>query len=133
MVQSFKSFVSESYGKRTTALLPATRALWNKNKVGVSDIANHPGWKEHKMTVQVAHVYPSSSGSRFGDSHKVAFVVGSGHTKSGEAAFDAHHDQTFDKLGHHEIVNTIHLHNGEIVHKDNDLHLNDKAPVRVYK
>lgn len=129
-MDTFRQFV-EGY-KSSTSLLPATKSLWGKNKVGIHDIANYSSWKGSKTTVQVAHVHDSEWAAKAGQKPKVRFIVGFGHGGY-ENKFHAHHDQTGAKLGHHTIVNTLHLEDGKIAHKDNDLHLLDKAPVHVYK
>lgn len=127
-MKTFQQFVTE--GRRTEALLPATKALWNKNKVGIDDIAKQ--WGKGKYTVQVAHVHGSEWERDRGGKPKLRFVVGSGHGGYDDK-FHAHHDQTGAKAGYHHIVNNVHIEDGKVVHQDNDLHVNDKAAVHVYK
>lgn len=134
-MKTLNDFLNEGgYNDRSTAILPATRALFNKNKVSIHDIANEPDWNEHELSVQIAHVHKSHWEAKHGNKPKVHFIVGYGHTKEPVGhEFTAHHDQTGAKLGHHTVVNVVHLKGGKIVHKANDLHIDDKAAVHVYK
>jgi hypothetical protein len=142
-MKTFKEFLKENrISSRTVALLPSTayhgsHGKWdtNKKKASIQDILNtNKNEGGHKSTIQVAHVTPHTTWMDHNGNgpHKLRFIVGSGHG-SYDKTFNTHHDQTGAKTGLHQIVNTLHIQDGKIVHKDNDLHLNDKAPTAVYK
>lgn len=122
-MKSFKEFIGENKN-HLTSLLPASRVLFDKNKVTVDDINKQ--WPSGKHTIQVTH--------HEGNPKKPKFIFGSGHMDHKEnEVIHAKHDQTWAKMGAHHVVNTIHVTDGRIVksHKavDNTL----KAPVHVYK
>ena len=119
-----KSFAEYLHESRSAALLPATRVLFNKNKVTIDDVNKQ--WNTHKHTIQVAH--------HEGDPKKVRYIFGSGHTehKDGEI-IRAHHDPTGAKLGSFHVHNTIHVENGKIVKSAKPVDHSQKAPVLVYK
>lgn len=120
---NFKDFITESYDKRS-ALLPATRALFNKNKVTVDDI-NHQ-WNDNKHTIQVTH--------HNGNPNKPRFIVGFGHMEHKDNhVIHGKHDQNFSDLGHHHVINTIHVENGKIVKSHKPVDNSIKAPILVYK
>lgn len=119
---NFKNFISESF--RYSALLPASRVLFNKNKVTIDEI--NKVWPEGKNTIQVAY--------HEGNPKKPRFIVGSGHTEHKDnEIIHAKHDQTFAHMGDHHVVNTIHVTDGKIVKSHKAVDRQMKAPVHVYK
>jgi len=114
--------INEEAKAHYRSTLPASRILHDKNKSSLKDI--HDTWGNDKMTV---HVVSDREGK-----HK--YFVGSGHTneKVGDIIY-AKHDQTQKDLGSHTIRNKIHLENGKIVHKDNDIGVDKPHPMHVFK
>lgn len=115
--------LSEASGVRGYgwSLLPATQALWSKNKVTLKEVGEQ--WA--KCTVYVADnkgtpKFLCSSGGGFAD-------VAVGSSKEG------YHDQTFRQMGTFKILNIVELKDGKIVKQENDKHVEDKLAVLVFK
>lgn len=107
------------------ALLPATRCLFEKNKVTVAEIATV--WKG--CTIQVMDCTGSNGKTN------VRFVVGYG-AGGYDKSFNAKHDQTWASIGHFEQFGEIHLDkDGNIVYEqvDEGRRMPESAPVLVYK
>lgn len=107
--------------RSSKAILPASRDLHGKNKSSLDDVSKT--W-EGRSSVQVLED---------GTGHR-KFLCGAGHgyNKAGDT-IRLYHDQTWKDLGHHKVVNEIHLDNGKIVHKENDEGVNSSYPLYVYK
>lgn len=109
------------YGSES--ILPASSALGHGSKSSLEQIGKT--WNDSKMTVMAVK---TSEG-------KKKFISGSGHTdyhKIGDT-FRAHHDQTWRDLGNHTVENIIRLDKGKVVHQENDIGVNEKRPLSVYK
>ena len=126
-MQTFKSYLKESpYSKRTTALLPASRVLFDKNKVTPKEINSYSSWSTGKHTIQVTH--------HNGDPKKVRHLFSSGHLEHHEGqVIHGHHDQTGAKIGEHHVVNTIHVTDGKIVKSHKSVDADQKGALLVYK
>lgn len=108
--------------KNSSAILPASRALEHGNKSSLDQIGQE--WNGKMTVLAVAD----------GDGKK-KFVSGSGHGHYHNVGdtFRAHHDQTRQDLGYHKVENVIHIDGGKVVHKENDIGVNEKRPLSVYK
>ncbi len=106
-----------------TALLPATRIMFNKNKATLAEIASV--WAP--CTVQVMDREHNGEVA-------TRFVVGSGHGGY-DRQFYARHDQTSAKLGEFTQFAEVHINaEGNIVKlKIGDRPIPATAPVLVYK
>ena len=107
---------------RTTALLPATMALFGKKKATPHEAATV--WKN--STIQVM----------LNESGKMRFVIGSGKPEGYQAHFYAHHDQTGARLGSFEQIGTMTINQyGNITAVDgpSEEFLSVAAPILVYK
>ncbi len=103
---------------RTTALLPATMALFGKNKATLQEAATI--WKN--STVQIME----------NESGKLRFVIGYGHSEGYVKTFCAHHDQTGARLGaFHEVGRALIGADGAII--DQSGNVPESAPILVYK
>lgn len=108
----------------STALLPATQCLFNKNKANLKEIASV--WAP--CTVQVMD-------RELNGKTATRFVVGSGQGGY-NLEFSARHDQNFSYLGEFTQFGEIHLDaDGKVVMQqvDEGRELPEKAPVLVYK
>lgn len=124
---TFKQFLSEGrYATGTTwTLLPATRVLFNKNKVAIEEIAKQ--WDEGCVLI--------CSSKKWGKEATIAFLFTSGGCSGhhiGEEKTGVH-DQSQADLGQFKIVNIAIIQKGKIVGSENQSHINDKAPVLVFK
>ena len=115
--------------RNSWAILPASRILFNKNKVSLSEIIKE--WDHGTILIckrltgsmrEAPIVFLSSAGD---------MGVHVGFRKM------AHHDQSFASLGEMEVVNVVHYKHGKSdkpeIQPANDQHLKDKAPVFVFK
>lgn len=109
------------------AILPATMVLYNRRTVDVITAAST--WDE--VTILVCEV----------DDHKgktrLAFVSSAGgfdhYVNYVGKTYSAHHDQTRAYKGEYKVVNVIRVENGEIVNKVNEIGVNKKASLAVFK
>lgn len=109
------------------ALLPASQAVFNKNKVSVQEIASE--WKDGIIQVmELVNYYTGRT--------RQIFAVTCGHSDETGKTGEAHHDQTLIRLGKFKIIHCIPVHNG-VVDDSNPLsyyhYKNVKLPVYVYK
>lgn len=112
---------------RSWSILPATMALYNKRTVDIKT-ANST-WGEG--TVLVCEVTGSNGKDR------LAFVHSAGHYDNYVSyvgkLYAAHHDQTGASKGYYKVVNVVGFKNNEIENKVNDIGLNVKASLAVFK
>jgi len=127
-MQRFKEFITEM--SHSLAILPATRILYNKNKVGHDELG-----ADHKDgTVYAARMHTGS-----GDKHVFLHSAGGklSDVKVGTKHF-WHHDQTQpggQRSGSQRLTidNVIHHKDGKIHSHENDVGVNEKRPVYVFK
>ena len=106
------------------AILPCTMDLYGKRKVDIIEAAST--WD--KCSVFICQ---KPGEKRF------LFVVGSGDYRGYGIelgrSYSAYHDQTGASKGMYTVVNMVRIVNGEIVEKENDIGINEKASVSVFK
>lgn len=102
---------------RTTALLPATMALFGKKKATLQEVATI--WKN--STVQVME----------NESGKLRFVIGYGHSDYAKT-FCAHHDQTGARIGCFREVGLVRI-SGQGAVQFQSGNVPTSAPILVYK
>lgn len=112
--------------ERKAAMLPATRALWNKGKVTLSELSQV--WDE--VVVYICYKHGSQK-----PGSNIRFLTTPGKTIEYpiNSLIDAYHDQTRAFIGRFQVVNTAYVVNGQIVESSNDQFLNHSAPVLVFK
>lgn len=112
--------ILERYDSSGWYILPATMELYNRRTVDIIKAASE--WGDAVIYVckndQNRTCFVSSSGD-------LGYKVGSRHR--------AYHDQTRASKGTYEIINIVTIKNGEIVDKKNDLGINEKASLAVFK
>jgi len=118
------SELSESYyDSNSWTILPATMALYGKRTMPLVNAADHWG----RGTV---YICKKSGEDRF------LFVVSSGklgdYSKVG-SVHPAYHDQSRAYKGDYHVLNIVEINDGQIVDKVNDIGLNAKGSVAVFK
>lgn len=106
-------------------ILPATMALYGKRVVDILTAASE--WKS--STIYVCSKTESSGKER------ILFVSSAGGgvgAKVGES-YDAVHDQTRASKGRYKVLNIVHIKDGKIVSKENDVGIAAKASLSVFK
>jgi hypothetical protein len=110
-----------SYNHRltgSTSILPATRCLFNKNKVSAQEVAEF--FKDGAIEVW-------NLSSNRGDRKIFVSTAGSGGPVSKQG--HAHHDQTFSHIGYYTVAAVIPVVDGKV-----DFHWQSlKLPLYVYK
>lgn len=106
------------------AILPATMTLYGKRTVGIIEAAST--WD--KCSIFVCQ--------KDGES-RLLFVSGSGEYEGyginiGQS-YSTYHDQTGASKGLYTVLNMVYIVNGEIVKKENDIGLDKKASLSVFK
>lgn len=114
--------------RNSWALLPCTRILFNKNKVSLADLQRE--W--NKNTVYICERDRDNETGK----PKLVFLASSGDlwedVKVGAMRMGKH-DQTRANLGPMYVRNIVRLVDGKVVSSDNDLYLDVKAPLMVFK
>jgi hypothetical protein len=103
-------------------------ALYNKRTVDIVTAAST--WKDHDDTILVC--------TKPDEKDRVTFISSSGdgfdhYKKDIGKSFHAIHDQTMKSKGMYKIVNVVVLKGGEIKKKANDIGLDKKASLCVFK
>ena len=108
-------------------IFPATIALYGARTVDIYKAVSEWG----KGTIYVCSKVESKAG---GDKERTLFVFSSGqpYYQLGQE-YHAGHDQTGASKGYYKVVNRVYFQNNEIVSKDNDIGLNGKASLSVFK
>jgi hypothetical protein len=108
-------------------IIPATMTLYQARVVDIYKAISEWG----KGTIYVCSKVESKAG---GDKERMLFVASSGtpYYKLGQE-YHAGHDQTGASKGYYKVINRVYFENNEIVSKDNDIGLNNKASVAVFK
>jgi hypothetical protein len=108
------------------AILPATMVLYGKRVVDIKTAASE--WAPHDETILVCMKV---------DDERITFLASSGPSKNwmGElnTTHECFHDQTQASKGYYKVLNIVGFRDGEIVDKVNDIGLNVKASVAVFK
>lgn len=104
-------------------ILPATMALYGKRVVDITTAASE--WAPHEETILVCQL----------ENGRIAFLASSGGGegfKVGETR-ECFHDQTQASKGMYKVLNIVVFRDGEIASKANEVGLNVKASVAVFK
>lgn len=113
---------------RGWAILPATMALYGKRVVDIKTAASE--WAPHEETILVC---TKEEGSR----QRILFLASSGSPSSWlkemGTTHECFHDQTQASKGFYTVVNVVGFKDGEIISSVNDIGLNVKASVSVFK
>lgn len=114
--------LSETYG-RGWAILPATMALYNKRTVDIITAAST--WDD-------CVIYVCSKEENGKD--RILFLASSGDLgiKVGTSS-ETYHDQTGASKGNYTVMNIVHIVDGQIVSKSNNIGLDKKASLAVFK
>jgi len=114
--------LDESYG-RGWAILPATMVLYGKRTVDIKTAASE--WDDSVIYV---------CGKEENGKNRILFLASSGDLgiKVGTSS-ETYHDQTGASKGVYTVLNIVHIVDGEIVSKVNDIGLNVKASLAVFK
>ena len=118
--------VTENRRERAWVILPATMALYGKKVVDIITAAST--WDE-SVTIYVCSKTESSGKER------ILFVSSAGGgvgAKVGES-YDTIHDQTGASKGRYKVLNIVHIKDGKITSKENDVGINSKASLSVFK
>ena len=111
--------------RNSWSVLPCAQVLWNQRTVSLHDLG--AVWND-------VTVYICEREARF-DKKVVTFLVSCGPlsgVKVGQE-HDAHHDQTLKHIGTYTVTNIVRVVNGEVASKSNDLHLDTRRAVSVFK
>lgn len=110
------------YGNRGWVILPATMSLYNRRTVDIITAAST--WDS--STIYVC--------TKAGES-RLLFVASSGRFNGCPvgSSHEVYHDQTQAFKGVYTIVNIVEIKDGEIVAKENEIGLNAKASLSVFK
>lgn len=117
--------LNENRREHAWTILPATMALYGKKVVDIITAASE--WDE--STIYVCSKIESSGKER------ILFVSSAGGgvgAKVGES-YDTIHDQTGASKGRYKVLNIVHIKDGKIVSKENDVGINAKASLSVFK
>lgn len=104
-------------------ILPATMSLYGKRVVDITTAASE--WAPHEETILVCQL----------ENGRIAFLASSGGGegfKVGETR-ECFHDQTQASKGMYKVLNIVVFRDGEIASKANEVGLNVKASVAVFK
>jgi hypothetical protein len=126
LVDDDEELDEDMWGRRARgwAILPATMVLYGKRVVDIMTAVSEWG----SGTV---YVCSKDEGGR----SRILFVVSAGGgvgAKVGET-YEAFHDQTGASKGMYTVLNVVQIADNEIVSKANDVGLNVKASVSVFK
>lgn len=113
---------------RGWAILPATMALYGKKVVDIYTAASEWTSDKHKQTILVCHKNENGR-------DRMLFIASYGDGSSykvGESS-ETYHDQTLASKGVYTILNVVVFQGGEIISKANDVGLNAKASLAVFK
>ena len=108
------------------AILPATMELYGRRTVDIIKAASE--WDDAAILVcenedgRICFVSSADGASSF--KH---------HKNDIGKSFSTHHDQTGASKGRYKVLNVVHIKNGEIVDKVNDVGLDKKASLAVFK
>jgi hypothetical protein len=107
------------------SILPATMALYNRRTVDIITAASE--WKDHDTTILVC-----KKGER------TCFVSSSSdsydyYAKDIGKSFTTMHDQSMVSKGTYKLVNVVVLKGGKILKQANDIGINEKASLSVFK
>lgn len=118
--------LDEAYGKGW-AILPATMALYNKRVVDIVTAASC--WENEETTILVCSKEENGR-------QRLAFISSSGdatnYYKVGQGS-ETFHDQTGQSKGYYKIENVVVLKGGQILKKANEVGINAKASLSVFK
>lgn len=116
------SELDESYG-RGWAILPATMVLYNKRTVDIITAAST--WDDSVIYV---------CGKEENGKNRILFLASSGDLgfKVGTSS-ETYHDQTGASKGVYTVLNIVHIVDGQIVSKENNIGLDKKASLAVFK
>lgn len=107
-------------------ILPATMALYGKRVVDIITAAST--WDESTILV----CEKEENGRK-----RLAFVSSASPAESYNSyvgkTYHAGHDQTQSDKGYYKVVNVVHIKDGQIVSKVNDIGVNQKASLAVFK
>ncbi len=122
-----ESQVDEAYG-RGWAILPATVALYNKKVVDIVTAASE--WADGDETILVCSKTENDGRAR------LLFIASSGDCfdqyQVGQGS-ETYHDQTGASKGYYKIENVVVLNGGQIIKKKNEIGLNKKCSLAVFK
>ena len=106
------------------------RLRWNSTAVAPSTSSAASEWKGHDETILVCE--------KPDEKNRLTFIASSGdgfehYKKDIGKSFHAIHDQTMKSKGMYKVVNVVVLKDGEIKKKANEIGLNKKASLAVFK
>ena len=109
------------------ALAPATRELFNKNKVALGDLK--AVWERN--TVYICE----RDGSLANGKPRLVFLSSCSGLKDVDVGSvrPSHNNYTFASLGYLRVRNIVELVDGKVVNSANDEYLGEKAPVYAFK
>lgn len=113
--------------RNSWAILPATMSLYNKRTVDLKT-ANST-WGDG--SILICEVDGSNGKTRLAFVHSAGGF--DGYVSYVGKSYAAHHDQTMASKGMYKVVNVVGFENNEIVNKVNDIGLNAKASLAVFK
>ena len=109
------------------ALAPATRILFNKNKLALTELVRE--WKKNVVYIC------ERDGSLADGKPRLVFLSSAGGLRDVAVGTcrPGHNNHTFASLGYLRVRNVVELEDGKVVKSANDLYLNEKAPLYVFK
>jgi hypothetical protein len=115
-------------------ILPASRILYNKNKMTPHELVKHPDHGQHsngsgQIETWEHYHYDNKTGN---ETKKHFHIDGGGGSGIGTQS-NFHHDQTFAHHSNAKLVGITHYSGGQVTHHEGEDHTKTAAPVHVYK